>query len=376
MINIQEYVNPKYHHQLHYFTNEAQEIRAYIKELNKVGIINNNNNTHFLKNIVDYDSLAQKICVFTEKSQHYEVVKKMLKTDQAISIILILLFKGFSWRNELFNHFNISHTLYVNNTLLTLSKLNLIDKEKGDEINRFFYEAINKSTSYQTTKALHQANLYYINKKFIKFCSMLKPLFEHIFKNTDSCKSSVSKVIRHCSLFERVYEGIINEEISADIRRYRTDDGVIYQIDTLRTTHNSKAIKNALTNAKIEILQKKEKQNLLTSEEKSMLADIKKNSLVKFDEKYKNSIVSNRKMTIFYNGEEIDFADKILEEHAKKQKEIEEAPLQIGKIELINEKTIFDGGLYLSPTERMKWVQIEKPRTAEQEAEEFFAGLI
>ena len=54
---------------------------------------NNNKNCPLNSTMFNFDELAQKIAVLTKKSQKYDLIVKMLKTDDALKIIIVLLIK-------------------------------------------------------------------------------------------------------------------------------------------------------------------------------------------------------------------------------------------------------------------------------------------
>ena len=330
---IVDFSNSSNAHQLYFFSKEAEEVRGFFQELNLVGINNNNNNnTHFIQNYFNYDELAQKICVLTKKSDKYNLVNSMLKTDDALKIIMALLFKGFSWRNELFNHFNVSHTMYIKKTLGTLQSLKLVVKEKGDSLNQYYFEAITKSTSYQTRKAIHQADMYYITKEFVEFCSLLKDLFKFKVEESTTFQFTLKAVINDAKKFEIFYNRIMEEEHTNYLRTKKDETGVIYQTETLKSKDSNKKILNGLSQFKKEILLEKKEKNLLSNSEKKQLQLFeKKGSLAVLSEENPtlSNIILNRNTTTTYNGENANF-DEIMKKQADLDKEYEKIPLEIG----------------------------------------------
>lgn len=369
----------KYKHQLYFFSNDAENIRLYFSGL----LLNNNNNNSPLNSTMfNYDELAQKIAVLTNKSQKYNLIVKMLKTDDALKIIIALLFKGFSWRNELYDHFNISSNLYVQNTLLTLQNLNLLIKEKGIKLNPYYFEAVENTKSNQIRKSLHQADLLYITKDFVKFCSLLKDLFEFKVNENESFRFSLQQIVDDCKAFKDNYDFVMEEELSL-MERTRKYDGVVYHTETIKSKMRKKEIKQAIAELKLEQLEAKEQQNILTHKESGKLALIRSsnNALVLVEENENKDLIKKvRKLgkpITTYNGKEINYDP--LEEIRKQDKEIEKAETIIGKPEMQNEISIYDEGMFLSRAAIKEWEEnepkVNKSKTAEDEVDDFFGSL-
>jgi len=369
--------NSQYSHQLYFFTDESKEVRNYFS-----GLLCNTTtiNDHQIKNLYNYDELAQKIAVLTQRSDCYKIINSMLKTEESLKIIVALLFKGFSWTNELLNSFNISRKLYIVNTMHSLQKLNLLVKEKGERLNPYYYEALETSKSMQIRKALHQADMYYITKDFVKFCSLLKGLFEYKIAGSESFRFSLKDIIADAKKFQIFYDRIMDEELNLMERQKRTDDGILYFTNTIKSRNMKKELKQALAELKVERLEAKEAQQLLTQGEKNQLAIVRSenNALVIIGEDPEDQMLAafrkNKRPTMTYNGQEITGLD-VLDELAQRDKEIEEAETINGKPEMAHEKSIYDNGIYLSAAAREEWEQEAKPKTAEQEVDDLFASM-
>lgn len=367
----------KYKHQLYFFSNDAENIRSYFSGLL---FINNNNYSPLNSTMFNYDELAQKIAVLTKKSQNYNLIVKMLKTDDALKIIIALLFKGFSWRNELYEHFNISSNLYVQNTLLTLQNLNLLIKEKGIKLNPYYFEAVENTKDTQIRKSLHQADIYYITDGFVQFCSLLKELFEFKVNDNESFRFSLRQIIDDCKKFKAEYDFVMEEELGLMERKRRSPEGIVYHTKTIKGRMHEKELKKALAEMKFEQLENKEQQNLLTQEESGKLALIRasNNAMVLYqEEENENLLMKVKKLgkpITTYGGKEINFDP--LEEIKKQDKEIENAPTIIGIPEMANEPSVYDEGIYLSAAARKEWIELDvKPKTAEEEVEDLFASM-
>lgn len=365
----------KWEHQLYFFSNEAENIRLYFSGL----LLNNNNNNSPLNSTMfNYDELAQKIAVLTKKSQNYNLIVKMLRTDDALKIIIALLFKGFSWRNELYEHFNISSNLYVQNTLLTLQNLNLIVKEKGIKLNPYYFEAVENTKSSQIRKSLHQADILYITNDFVKFCSLLKELFEFKVKENESFRFSLKQIVDDCEAFKTNYDSVMEEELGLMERKRKSLNGITYHTETIRSQIHKKKMRQAIAEVKLEQLEEKEAQNLLTHKESTDLALIRtsNSAIVLYEDEKKEDLIKKVKKLgrpmITYSGEEIK----------KQDKEIEKAKTIIGKPEMQNEKSTFDNGLYLSEDARKEWEKKElqeqknnKQKTETEKVDDFFGNL-
>lgn len=370
----------RYKHQLYFFTDEAENIREYFSGLL---FINNNNYSPLNSSMFNYDELAQKISVLTKKSQHYNLILKMLKTDDALKIVIAFLFKGFSWRNELYDHFNISSNLYVQNTLLTLQNLNLLVKEKGIKLNPYYFEAVENTKDSQIRKSLHQADIHYITEDYVKFCSLLKELFEFKVNDNESFRFSLRQIIDDCKKFKGAYDYVMEEELGLMERKRKTIDGITYHTKTIKARMHEKELKKALAEVKLEQLEAKERQNLLTEQESGKLALIREsnNALVLYQEESNEDILKKIKKLgkpiTTYNGKEVN--EDPLELQRKLDEEIEKAETIIGKPEMQNEKSQFDNGLYLSASAIKEWEEEEKrnnkPKTAEEEVDEIFGNL-
>lgn len=379
-----EHIDYKYSHQLYFFTKEAQNVRDYFS-----GLLYNTTTTngHQIKNQYNYDELSTKIAFLTKKSDCYKLINSMVKTDDALKVILALLFKGFSWKNELFNHFNISRKLYVENTLHALQKLNLLVKEKGERLNVYYYEALETSNSLQIKKALHQADMYYITKDFVKFCSLLKELFEFKVARSEPFRFSLREVVSDAKKFQVFYDRIMEEETTLNERKHIADDGTLYVTETLKSKNIKKSVKIALNElkqekleAKVKQLETKEAQQLLSNDEHKQLAVIRQagSSLIIVGEdpqdKALEQFKKNKRATTLYNGREVTGVD-VLNEFDKKDKEIEKAPTIIGKPEMASQTSIFDNGMYLSAEARKEFLEDFKPKTAEEEVDDLFVSM-
>lgn len=326
-----EHINPEEDYQLYFFTEQAIDIRAYFS-----GLLfnNNNNNVHFNQNLFNFDELAQKIAVLTGKSECYKYINTMLRNDEALKVIMALLFKGFSWRNELYEHFNISSNLYVQNTLLTLQKLKLVVKEKGIKLNPIYFETIQKTKYGDIRKSLHQADIYFITQDFIKFCSLLKDLFEYKVKESEPFKFSLKGIIDDSSIFNKYYQDIMNEELTLLSRHHKTEDGLVYETDTIRSINFKKELKLAIAELKVEQLEHKQQAGLLTDQQNKQLALYKEtqNPLALIPDE---DVITHKKgkSTITYNGKVYE-DDSFLDEIKKQDKIIEESPTITGDLNI------------------------------------------
>lgn len=377
---IAENLPARYSHQLYFFGEDSNSIRQYFQDLIKVAINNNiNTNGHLEEYVYNYAELAQKIAVLTKNSKHYNNILSMLQTDEALKVIVALLFKGFGWRNEIYETFNISSKLYVETTLGTLQKISLLNKEKGIKLNHLFYEALTKIKNVNLGGSLSQADLYFINGDFIKFCSLVKDLFEFKARTSESFKFSLKSIIEDSQHFNDELDRIIDEESNQTSRKHFAN-GVYYETETIKSRQMKKDLKKAIAELKVEQLEAKEQQNLLSSSEAGQLAIyresnnalalIPKNELSSDIQKFKKT----RKPTSLYNDQECN-AEQIFDELKKQDQEIEKAETIIGKPEMAFEKSIFDNGIYLSVAAIEEWEQDSKPKTAEQEVDDLFASM-
>lgn len=374
-------ISEKYSHQLYFFSEEAINIRLYFS-----GLLCNTTTTndHQIEKLYNYDELSQKIAVLTKRSDSYKLINSMLKTENALKIIVALLFKGFSWTNELMNHFNISRKVYVVNTLHCLQKLNLLVKEPGSKLNSYYYETIEKSHNSQTRKVLCQADIYYITKDFVQFCSLLKDLFEYKIKDSESFRFSLKGIMEDSTKFKLFYDRIMDEELNLNVREHKTTDGLIYETETIKSKKFKKELKQASAEFKLENLKIKQNKNLLSTKEKQMLslAEREGSALVLFDDSEKNDMELFKKVKrgiALYNGEEVNF-DKVMEEQRKKDEELEKPPAIIGNPDLAKEeiKTIAGQkikGFYLSRAAINEFVEIEPEETETDKAELFLESL-
>jgi len=377
---IAENLPQRYSHQLYFFGEESKSIIDYFYNLIEVDINNNNNtNGHLEEYVYNYAELAQKIAVLTKNSKHYNNILSMLQTDEALKVIVALLFKGFGWRNEIYETFNISSKLYVETTLGTLQKISLLNKEKGIKLNHIFYEALTKIKNVSLGGALSQADLFFINEDFIKFCSLVKDLFEFKARTSESFKFSLKSIIEDSQHFVQQLDFIIDEELNQTSRKHFAR-GVHYETETIKAKQMKKDLKKAVAEIKLERLEAKEQQNLLSNQEAGQLALVREsnNALALIPKNELSSDIENfrktRKATAFYNGQECN-VDEILAAQAKRDKEIENTETIIGKPEMATEKSIFDNGVYLSKAAREEWEESSKPKSAEQEVDDLFASM-
>lgn len=377
---IAENLPQRYSHQLYFFREESNKIRQYFEDLNLVTISNNNNtNGNLDEYVYNYAELAQKIAVLTKNSQHYNNIISMLKTDEALKVIVALLFKGFGWTNEIYESFNISSRLYVENTLGTLQKINLLNKEKGIKLNPIFYEALEKIKTTNLRNKLSQANLFFINEDFIKFCSLVKDLFEFKVRTSESFKFSLRSIIEDSKHFVERLDIIIEEEMSLNSRKHFSG-GIHYETETIKAKQMKKDLKKAVAEIKLERLEAKEQQNLLSNQEAGQLALVREsnNALALIPKNELSSDIENfrktRKATAFYNGQKCN-VDEILAAQAKRDKEIEEAEIIIGVPEMACEPSIYDRGMFLSAEARKEFMQDSKPKSEDEKVDDLFASL-
>lgn len=329
----------RYPHQLYFFTEEATKVREYFQSLNKVDINDNNNDVQEKQRKYNYEELAQKICVLSGHSQHYKSILSMIKTKEALKVIVALLFKGFGWKNEIYEDFNIASNVYVQNTLSTLHNLDLLYKEKGVKINQIYFEALEKMKGNNLRVSLHQAELYFINEDFIKFCSLLTDLFESKAKRSKSFRFSIGTVVNDSKNFLEKLDEIMDEELNLNERKKISPDGIVYYTETIKSKQFKKDMKKAIAELKLERLEAKEKQNLLTDQEKGQLALVRQsnNALVLYqgeeEEDWLKKFKKTKKATITYNGEEVDEA-QLMQKIAEKDKIIENTPLECGDLDV------------------------------------------
>ena len=370
---IVENINSRYSHQLYSLHENSNEIRAYFNNLIKVSINNNNNNNgHQNEKIYNYEELAQKIAVLTNNSNNYNNIVSMLKTDEALKVIVALLFKGFGWHNEIYETFNISSKLYVERTLRTLQSLKLLIKEKGVKLNPIFYEALLKTKSHHIRKSLHQSELLFINEEYIEFCSLVKDLFEFKARTSSTFRFSLKTIIEDSEHFIKQLNWIIEDELEVNLRTHKTEDGIIYETETIKSKNFQKNLNAAMAEVKVEQLEAKEQNNLLSSSEKSKLALVRKTSNPLTILNSNSNIDNNKKdkkSIILYNGKQIN--SKNFNEIQNEFKEFDKVKTIIGNLELATEKSIFDGGVFLSN----KALQEFQPKSEEQKVEDLFSSL-
>lgn len=371
----------RYPHQLYFFTEKAKEVRNYFENLLKVDINDNNKNVHEKQVKYNYEELAQKICVLTGHSQHYKNIHSMLKTKEALKVIVALMFKGFGWRNEIYEDFNIASNVYVQNTLATLHNLDLLYKEKGIKINHIFFETLEKMKGNNLRLSLHQAEIYFINDDFINFCSLLIDLFEFKSKRSKSFNFSISTVVKDSKNFMEKLDEIMTEELTKDERIRLSPSGVIYSTETIKSKQFKKELKQAVAELRVEKLEYKEKQNQLTEQEKGQLALVRQsnNALVLYQDQEKeedwlSKFKKTKRPTTMYNGQEVN-EKHILEDLKKYDLEIEESQTIIGIPELTKEKSIYDKGLYLSSAGIEDWENSIIKKTNDEQVDDFFKSL-
>lgn len=348
MNDVYTYYPDNFKDQFYFLSDEAVKIREYLSSLKEPDINNNNNiNVQLNNSIYNYPELAQKVAVLTGKSQHYKNICVMLQTDEALKVILALLYKGFGWRNEIYETFNISSNLYVQNTLHTLHSLDLLTKSGGTELNDIFYDALLKIKNFNIGGGMQKAEIYYINEQFLKFCSLLKDLFEHKAKTSYSFINSLDKIIRDARWFNRELNKILDIELSLN-RRGRVSNGVYYETETIKRKKFNLEIQKA-------------------SSKSTDLVTIQSKEIQLFN---KNNV--SRKPIISHNGRLITEED--LKRKIHEYEEFERAPTIIGNQELPHEESIFDSGVYLSRTGRAEYVSISK-QSPEKAIDMFFDQL-
>lgn len=373
-------ISEKYAHQLYFFSKEAEDIRLYFG-----GLLYNTNTTndHQIKNLYNFDELSQKVAVLTNHSDCYKIINSMLKTENSLKIIIALLFKGFSWTNEMINHFNISRKLYVVNTLHSLQKLNLIVKEKGERLNPYYFDALEMSKSLQVRKALHQTDMYYLTSDFIKFCSLLKDLFEYKIRESESFRFSLKEIVSDAKKFQYFYELVMDEELNQSEREHKTEDGIIYYTDTIKAKKLNREIKEAVAELKLETLKFKEKNHQLTNQERQQLSLVQsaKSALVLLDNEndLSKNIKAMRRGRAFYQGKEINLA-KFEEEQRLYDEKLDKSPAIIGNKELEKETPVTLSGIkikgyYLSSEEIKKHLESQSVRSEDDKALDFLNSL-
>ena len=255
----------------------------------------------------------------------------------------------------------------------------MLVKEKGIKLNPYYFEAVENTKDTQIRKSLHQANIFFITEDFIKFCSLLKELFEFKIADNESFRFSLKQIIDDCKKFKFEYDNIMDEELNLMERKRRTDEGIIYNTKTIKAKVFEKELKKALYEVKLNALEHKEKQNLLTVKESGDLALLRdeNKALQLYDEKNVESLLKKVKkkgkpITI-YNCKEVDFDP--LEKIRQQDLEIEKAPTIIGNQKLVSEPSIYDEGIYLSKNGLEEWEkgeEIKKTKSAKEEADDFF----
>jgi len=317
-INIYEYFKDdiRYKKQFFFLSKEIDLVKTYFS-----GLYNNNNiNDHFNTNNYDFKKLAQQISVLTNNSQHYDSIMSMLKTDEALKVIIIFLFKGFSWNNEIYNEFDISSKLYIVNTIATLNKLDLLISEKGISLHPILYDSIKKTKGIDVRKSLHQAKIYFINPMFIKFCELLTPLFEFKIKNSINTKHSLYQTMINTKMFTKKLESVIYEESNQLTRHHQDDSGLIYETKTLKAIESKSIIKKALSEVKVEFLENKREEGLLTNKQSKLLqlVNTSKNSLCILEDPKINN--RDKKNNIIYKNKIISKSeyDRLIQEQDEK----------------------------------------------------------
>jgi len=350
----------KYEKQLFIFSDEVKKAKSYFSVLL---FNNNNNNVHQIKDSFDYEELVHKICILTKQNKHYKLIKQLVKTDEALKVIVALLFKGFSWTREIYQEFNISSNLYVQNTLLTLQRLDLINKESGQKLHPILFDSMRKAKNGQIRKQLHQAEIFFITPEFIEFCTLLKPLFEARVNNSRSFRYSLENVIDSSKIFEKQYKEIIDQEETQFTRKEITDEGIEYETETLK----AKEIKKAVAEFRVELLEKKEAQKQLSEKEKGELAVIKENPLALIE---KDNILTLDKAQI---KRDLAEAERILTNQERIDQDIEQAPLTIGEVNLRGKKLdsqYWGTSFKLSPQSAKEYEELARQQEQEDNEDE------
>lgn len=314
----------KYEYQLFYFSEKAIKIRNYFGVL----FINNNNNK-CTPNEDNYNfaELSQKISVLTKKSRHYNLINKMIANEEALKVIVALLYKGFGWTNEIYETFNISKKGYVQKTLHTLQTLNLIVKENGLKINPYYHEALEFSKDKNLSKSLHQSEIYYITNEFVEFCELLSDLITFKVNTSTPFKFSLKNIVEDAKIFEDIYMNILNQEKSQFLRTKKTNEGVEYQQETIK----ARELRKALLEFKQELLKSKNSLGLLTDYQKQELVVLSNQSsqLAIIDDQVK-SFRKNKKAIISYTPQ-------LKDDEYMNDEEMEKSELVVGDPTLANE---------------------------------------
>jgi len=359
------FIDIKYSHQLFFLSKEVDKIKQYFIKLNKVVINNNNNNNdHFNQDGYNYDKLAQQISVLTNNSKHYNSIRCMINTDNALMIIIALLFKGFSWTNEILNDFSIDYKMYVVNTIATLKKLDLLISDDGVSLHPILFDAIKQSKNSHFRKSLHQAKIYFITPLFIRFCETLTDLFEYKLKNSSNFRHSLSQIIKHSDIFNNKMNKILYDEETLSYRNHQSEEGVPYITPTLRTKYFQKLL--------LEVNNNKNKDIVLTNTNKSIILSKDQIDIINFKKTYRP--------TTEYNSKKLteEEYNNIILKRMEYDNEINECDIIKGDSKITNQIPRDINGkeiksMFLSKKEAAKW--IEPIKTENEKVLDFLSSL-
>lgn len=245
-------------------------------------------------------------------------------------VFLVLYFKGFSWKKELQNEFNISNSI--------VSKALQILEENGYVIAKDFWSL--ELDAQEAIKRLN-AGYSYLLKSHPKIYTLsiegkeeggyaiLDDLNERA-KTNSSLQATIQFIkdkTKAYNILLKEFDELENTQFSR--KRIDHSTGVLYETPTKKQKQFKFELKKALEDIKLEKLENK-KQNLLSSDEKKELVVLQKNKEVtrkreieSTQKKYKKKDYNKN----LYNGQEIgniEFDEKL------KKENIDDEPTKIG----------------------------------------------
>jgi len=247
------------------------------------------------------------------KAEYYDMYGKIMKNMNYLKLTIILGIKGFSWRTELEQTFDISNKDIQGYKEMMKDKGFMLTQPFIDLPEPQFLATIRtRSNSFYaqrdkiTVMALSPEGEEFVNRSMADVGKLIN--------NRTDLRHQYDQIQRKTLAFQEAIKKVMQQEDSVD-RRIKYPDGTIVYRDGIKHSNFKKELAQAGREAKLEYLQEKKQQNLLTDKESNQLiliekqctelttVDNSKQLLTEARYEGKHSHLTSDKLDLIINGE-------------------------------------------------------------------------
>ncbi len=243
----------------------------------------------------DLDPELEKIL---KNAQEKFEVKIDREDIEYFKVFLVLFMKGFSWKKELQNDFNISSSV-INKAIELLERRGFIITKDFWSLDLDSQECIRRLNGAYSYLIKTHPKIYTLSIEGTQYGKNVVGNYKQEAKNNSSLRATIEFITEKVRAYQLLKNRFEKEENSLLPRkRVDFDTGIIFETDTKKKMEFEKELKIASLNLKKEVLESK-KQNLLSDKQKNELMVLTSKNPLEIVETEKKQDFDSRNKVIY-----------------------------------------------------------------------------